>query len=89
MLNAATAGSQSDASILYYGLDQQLSLNDKALNEETPLAAFQSKSINQRMKLLQRSMRMMADKPLISDMGLLGTCRAAGSSYLSWQEIGH
>ena len=43
VLNAATAGSQSDASILYYGLDKQLPLNDKALNEETPIAAFQSK----------------------------------------------
>lgn len=89
VLNAATAGSQSDASILYYGLDQQLSLNDKALNEETPLAAFQSKEY-QSADEAAAAVNVTADdggQAVDLGYGITGHMQgAAGSSYLSWQE---
>ena len=89
MLNAATAASQSDASILYYGLDQQLSLNDKALNEETPLAAFQSKEY-QSADEAAAAVNVTADdggQAVDLGYGITGHMQgAAGSSYLSWQE---
>ncbi|MGF1930914.1 hypothetical protein [Enterococcus casseliflavus] len=89
VLNAATTGSQPDASILYYGLDQQLSLNDKALNEETPLAAFQSKEY-QSADEAAAAVNVTADdggQAVDLGYGITGHMQgAAGSSYLSWQE---
>lgn len=89
IVNAATDGDDSDLSILYYGLDQQLAVNDKALNNETAMAGYKTKVYDSAEDAAAAVNVTAAEGGQEVDLGhgITGHSQgAAGSTYLSWQE---
>lgn len=89
IVNAATDGNDSDLSILYYGLDEQLSVNDTALNNETAVAGYKTK-VYDSVDDAAAAVNVTADEggqAVDLGHGITGYSQgAAGSTYLSWQE---
>ncbi|UUX34946.1 hypothetical protein [Fundicoccus culcitae] len=90
-VTAATTGSrnQDDFNILYYAEDKPIEINDLAVNNLTPIAAFQKSTYDTEQHAADAVQQVLDLQGQKVDLGygITGYMQgAAGSSYLNWQE---